>query len=78
MVNVLRNDFKLNLYFEQYKDYPIVNIKRFKGEFIRKNGNFECLQELIFMIESYQREKYGNLVDYYFDYAPSRKGKKIR
>ena len=78
MDNMLKNDFKLNLYFEMYKDSSVINMKEFIKRFNDKHGKFECIFELIFMIEEYQREKYGNLIDYYCDFAPGKKGKKER
>lgn len=74
MVN-LNNDFKLNLYFEMYKNSPIINRNQFRYRFYKKNGKFECLNELIFMIEEYQREKFGNLITHRVDYAPNKKKK---
>ena len=69
-------DFKLSLYFNMYKDSPIIRRSYFTKRFINKHGKFELLPELIFMIERYQVNKYGNLIDYYVGYAPSRKGRK--
>ena len=34
-------DFKLQFYFEMFKDKPFKNAKVFKSEFIKKYGTFE-------------------------------------
>ena len=51
-------DFKLNYYFEMFKDKPFKNAKVVKNEFIKQYGNFEYLNELVIMITNYQIEKY--------------------
>lgn len=56
-------EFKLNYYFEKYKEYPLGSITKFKSDFINKEGNFKYLQELIVMIQKYQIKKYGNIID---------------
>ena len=61
----MNNEFKLQFYFNMYKDYPVINTQKFTYEFIKKHGKFNYLRELILMIEKYQRQRYGNLVDYY-------------
>lgn len=55
-------EFKLNMYFEEYKDNIIVSIPKFKEMFIKKHGEFELLNELVNMIIKYQYKKYGNLL----------------
>ena len=55
-------EFKLNMYFEEYKDTCIVSVTRFKEEYIKKHGEFELLNELVVMIQKYQYKKYGNLL----------------
>lgn len=55
-------EFKLNYYFEKYKDTCIVSVTKFKEKFIKKEGEFELLNELCIMIQRYQYDKYGNLV----------------
>lgn len=57
-------EFKLQYYFELYKDTPVLNIPRFKKEFKEKHGNFDLLYELIIMIQRYQHKKYGDLISY--------------
>lgn len=68
-------DFKLELYFNMYKDSPIIRRSYFTKRFIKKHGKFKYLPELILMIERYKLKKYGNLIDYYVGYAPSKKGR---
>lgn len=55
-------EFKLNMYFEEYKDSILVSVPKFKEIFIKKHGEFELLNELINMIVKYQYKKYGNLL----------------
>ncbi len=73
---MVNNDFKLNLFFEMYKDGAVISSGDFVQKFRKKHGKFECMRELIFMIEEYQREKYGNLIDYYAMPNFTKKGKK--
>lgn len=55
-------DFKLNYYFNELKDLPFQSRNEFKGNFIRKYGKFELLNELVLMVENYQIEKYGQTI----------------
>lgn len=55
-------DFKLNYYFNIYKDTTCLSVSKFKDTFTRKHGKFEYLNELVVMIQRYQYKKYGNLV----------------
>ena len=57
-------EFKLNYYFEKYKDYPLSSATRFKTAFISENGTFELLNELIVMIQRYQIKKYGVVLEH--------------
>lgn len=58
-------EFKLNYYFEKYKDRSLISSMDFKRRFIKENGNFELLNELVIMINRYQVKKYGyNLNNY--------------
>lgn len=68
-------EFQLELYFQMYKETPLVNRNDFKYKFIKKHGNFKYLPELILMLERYQIKKFGNLIDDFMEYAPGRKGK---
>ena len=55
-------EFKLEYYFNLYKDSVVVSTAKFKDVFIKKHGDFELLPELINMIQKYQYKKYGNLL----------------
>lgn len=55
-------DFKLNYYFNKYKDHPIANVSDFRKKFKRENGDFQYLSELIVMISKYQVKKYGETI----------------
>ena len=57
-------EFKLNYYFEKYKEYPLSSISKFKSEFNKENENFELLNELIVMIQRYQIKKYGEVLEH--------------
>lgn len=56
-------EFKLNYYFEKYKDVSIVTRNEFRKRFRKENGEFKYLEELITMIERYQIKKYGASLD---------------
>lgn len=53
------NDFKLQFYFNLYKDKAFVTRNLFRANFKRHHGDFEQLEELIKIIEQYQIKKYG-------------------
>lgn len=55
-------DFKLNYYFEKYKDICILSVPRFREMFIKENGDFPLISELAMMIQKYQYKEYGNLL----------------
>lgn len=57
-------EFKLNYYFEKYKNYPLSSSTKFKVEFVKNNGEFQLLNELIVMIQRYQIEKYGEVLEH--------------
>lgn len=62
-------EFKLNYYFELYKESPISSNEDFKMKFIKKHGDFRYLNELVIMINKYQVKKYGtNLNNYIRQY----------
>ena len=62
-------NFKLNYYFEKYKDKSLNSNEDFRLKFIKENGKFEYLNELILMINRYQVKKYGcNLNNYVSNY----------
>ena len=54
-------EFKLNYYFEVFKDAPFDNRKKFRERFIKKFGKFQFLEELIIIVKRYQIKKYGSL-----------------
>lgn len=53
-------EFKINYYFNMYKNEPLSNAKEFKMRFIKKHGNFQYLNEVVLRINRYQVKKYGN------------------
>lgn len=55
-------EFKLNYYFEMYKDKCVISSTKFKDSFRLKHGDFELLNELFIMIQKYQLEKYGTYI----------------
>ena len=55
-------EFKLNYYYEMYKDTCIHSIRIFKDNFRKKHGDFALLNELTIMIHKYQYDKYGDLI----------------
>lgn len=65
------NEFKLEFYFNLYKDKPLKNRDEFRKNFKKVHGNFLYLPELIFRIENYQIKKYGETLDN-FVYIPDR------
>lgn len=52
-------DFKLNLYFNMYKDTSLPNSDEFRKNFKKEHGKFPYLNELIVKIINYQVKKYG-------------------
>ena len=56
-------DFKLQFYFNLYKDKAMITRNLFRVEFIKRHGEFKYLEELIRMIEDYQIVGQGK---YYF------------
>lgn len=55
-------EFKLQYYFEKYKDTCVISAPKFKNTFTKKEGEFELLNELLVMIQRYQISKFGDLV----------------
>lgn len=55
-------EFKLQYYFEKYKNSCVIVAPKFKSNFIKKEGEFELLNELLVMIQRYQLKKYGDLL----------------
>ena len=56
-------EFKLNYYFELYKDTCIIKTTLFKELFRKEHGDFPLLNELVVMIQRYQHQKYGELLE---------------
>lgn len=55
-------EFKLNYYFEKYKDNCVISLSKFRDRFIKENGDFPLINEVFIMIQKYQYKNYGNLV----------------
>ena len=55
-------EFKLNYYFNKYKESCVISTPKFKEDFIKKEGKFELMNELIVMIQRYQYKKYSELI----------------
>lgn len=56
-------EFKLNLYFEKYKEDSIISYTDFKKKFNDENEPFTLFNELFNMIKEYQLKKYGTLIE---------------
>ena len=65
------NEFKLEFYFNLYKDKPLKNRDEFRKNFKKVHGKFLYLPELIVRIEKYQIKKYGETLNN-FVYIPNR------
>ena len=72
----MNNEFKLNFYFNLYKDCAMENRQKFRKTFKEKHGDFPYLPELILMIEKYQIKTYGMTFYDFVYYTPSKKGRK--
>lgn len=55
-------EFKLNYYFNEYKDKPFKSSRHFRNMFIKKNGKFQGLDKLVVMIYNYQVKKFGQIL----------------
>lgn len=55
-------EFKLQYYFEEYKDSSVTSYTKFREEFKKKHNDFELFKELYIMIQKYQLKKYGTLL----------------
>jgi hypothetical protein len=53
------NEFKLQFYFNLYKNKALPNRDEFRKNFKKNYGEFQYTEELIKMIEKYQMRKYG-------------------
>ena len=56
-------EFKLNLYFEKYKEESVISYTDFKKKFNDENEPFILFNELFNMIKEYQLKKYGSLIE---------------
>jgi len=56
-------DFKINYYFEEYKEYPTQSYSEFRKMFEKEHGSFIYLREVFIKICKYQRKKYGDLIE---------------
>lgn len=56
-------EFKLQMYFEMYKESVVLSKTRFVGEFTKVHGDFPLVNELFIMIQKYQYKKYGDLIE---------------
>lgn len=52
-------EFKLQFYFNLYKDKALPNREELRKNFKKIHGEFKYLEELILMIEKYQIKTYG-------------------
>lgn len=53
------DDFKLEFYYNLYKDKSLESREKFRQKFRKEHGEFEYLEKLIIIIENYQLQKYG-------------------
>lgn len=60
------NEFKLQFYFNLYKEKPFCSRDEFRLNFQKEHGKFVYLPELIRMIEDYQMKKYGETITNHF------------
>ena len=74
----MSEEFKLNLYFNMYKDGPVGSRDNFRAKFIKKHGKYQYLPELIYMIERYQYEKFGMTIWNEASYNFKKSNKKRR
>lgn len=55
-------EFKLNYYFEKYKDTCVLSLSIFRDKFIKENGEFPLINEVFIMVQKYQYKQYGDLI----------------
>lgn len=53
------SEFKLQFYFNLYKDKSMINSSMFRAKFKKLHGDFKHLDKLVVEIENYQIKKYG-------------------
>ncbi len=51
------NEFKLQFYFNLYKDKSMINSSMFRAKFKKLHGDFKYLDKLVVAIENYQIKK---------------------
>lgn len=71
----MKEEFKLNYYFQLYKDVPCNSSGEFRDRFKKEHGEFRYLGELTIMVLNYQIKKYGGRLKYTL-IGPSSKGKR--
>ena len=59
-------DFKLKLLFNMYKDKSLPNREKFRAKIKKKHPNFPYVEELILMIEKYNKFKKFLINIYHF------------
>lgn len=73
----MKEEFKLQFYFNLYKDYPVSSREKFKKYFEKNHGVFRYFNELTVMIDKYQHNKYGETLHSdveYFNLKLQRRG----
>ena len=55
-------EFKMNVYFEKYKECEMMSVYYFKKHFYEKEGKYYKIDDLVRKIQRYQINKYGNIV----------------
>lgn len=71
------NEFKLQFYFNLYKEKPFNSRDEFRLNFRKKHGRFQYIEELILMIEKYQMKKYGETITNHFSLRTNQEAIKI-
>lgn len=72
----MSEEFKLQFYYNLYKNSPVGSREKFRERFRKKHGKFKYLPELILMIEKYQVEKFGKTIWNETTYSNSKKWKR--
>lgn len=73
----MKEEFKLQFYFNLYKDYPVASKEKFKMHFEKNHGKFRYFSELYIMISKYQHDNYGETLHNdveYFNLKLQRRG----
>lgn len=69
-------EFKLQFYYNLYKEFPVVNRDNFRKLFEYRHGRFKYFNELVLMIEKHQHKMFGESLYNDTRFMPSRKGRK--